>query len=156
MLNDGIFSLLGRNFPAPSNRRRLLDGSIFSLLGRNFLLGRSFPAAFAEGNASSHIRMYLAEVLVCSGLSRAIGRRLWETLREGVRERLSWMQRPGAECSSGTRCEYGVLSSARVDPPNRSSRLDDELGRLEVEIADRYRHHFFMLSSGSCRAHQQG
>jgi hypothetical protein len=100
--------------------------------------------------------MYLAEVLVRPVLSHAIGRRLWETLREGVREGLSGVQRPGAECSSGARCEHGVLSSALVDPPNRGTRLDDELGRLEVEIADRYRHHFFMLSSGSRRAHQQG
>jgi hypothetical protein len=36
----------------------------------NLLLGRSRPAAFAEGNASSHTRMYLAEVLVCPGLKR--------------------------------------------------------------------------------------
>ena len=100
--------------------------------------------------------MYLAEVLVCSGLRRAIGRRLWETLREGVSEGLSWVQRPGAEGSGGARCEYSVLNSALFDLPNRGSWLDDEPGRLEVEIADRYRHHFFVLSSGSRRAHQQG
>ena len=80
--------------------------------------------------------MYLAEVLVRPGLRRAIGRRFWETLREGVRERFSRVQRPGAECSSGARSEYGMLGGALVEPLNRSPRLDDELGRLEVEIAD--------------------
>jgi len=29
-----------------------------------------------------------------------------------------------------------MLGSALVDPLNHSPRLDDELGRLEVEIAD--------------------
>ena len=98
--------------------------------------------------------MYLAEVLLCSGLRRAIGRRLWEALREGVSEGLSWVQRPGAECSSGARREYGVMCGALVDPPHRGPRLDDEPGRLEVGIADRHRHYLFTLSSGSSRAHQ--
>jgi hypothetical protein len=135
LLNSSIFALLGRNFPALRDRRRLLRGSVFAPLDRNFLLSRNLPAAFAEGNASSHTRMYLAEVLVCPGLSRAIGRRLWETLRERVREGLSGEQHPGAECSGGTRCEYGVLIGALVDPLDRGPRLDDELRRLEVEIA---------------------
>ena len=98
--------------------------------------------------------MYLADVLVCSGLRRAIGRRLWETLREGVSEGLSWVQRPRAECSGGACREYGVLCGALVNPPHRGPRLADEPGRLEVGIADRHRHHLFMLSSGSRRAHQ--
>ena len=100
--------------------------------------------------------MYLAEVLVCSGLSSAIGRCLWEALREGVRERLSRVQRTRAECSSGARCEYGVPGGALVDPLDRSPGLDDELGRLEVEIADRHRHHPLTLCIRSHHAYQQG
>jgi hypothetical protein len=68
LLNGSILALLGRNFPAPRDRRRWLGGSAFASLGSNSLLGRSLPAAFAEGNASSHTRMYLAEALVCPGL----------------------------------------------------------------------------------------
>ena len=140
LLNSSIVALLGRNFLAPKEHGRLLGESAFASLGRNFLPGRSLPATFAEGDASPHTRVYLAAVFVCPGLRGAIGRGLWETLREGVREGLSGVQRPGAKRSSGARCEYGVLSSAHVDPPNRCSRLDDEPGRLEVAIVDRYRH----------------
>ena len=99
--------------------------------------------------------MYLAEVLVCSGLSSAIGRCLWEALREGVRERLSRVQRTRAEGSSGARCEYGVPGGALVDPLDCSPGLDEELGRLEVEIADRHRHYFLTLRTSGCHAYQQ-
>src|SRR5918998_6473422 len=107
----------------PGKRRRLLDGRVFAPLGRGF-------PAFAEGNATFHARMYLAEILVRPRLCRAIGRSCWKTLWEGVREGLSWIQRLGAECPSGTSCEHGMLRGALVNPPDRSPWLDDELGRL--------------------------
>ena len=101
---------------------RLLNGSLVALLGRRtFLPGMSFSAAFAEGDASSHTRIYFTERLVCSGLSRAIGRHLWEMMREGVREGLFAWQRPGADCSGGTRCEYGVPGRVLVNPLNRGT-----------------------------------
>lgn len=50
-------------------------------------------------------------------------------------EGLSRVQRLRAECSSGTRGQYGVLGSALVDPLDRGPRLDNELGRLAIEIA---------------------
>jgi len=49
-----------------------------------------------------------------------------------------------------------VLGGALVDPLHRCPWLDDELGRLKVEIADRHRRHFLTLRIGVGRDHQQG
>jgi hypothetical protein len=49
-----------------------------------------------------------------------------------------------------------VLGGALVNPLNRCPWLDDELGRLEVEIANRHRRHFLTLRTDVGRDHQQG
>jgi hypothetical protein len=48
-----------------------------------------------------------------------------------------------------------VLGGALVDPLHRGSWLDDELGRLKVEIANRHRRHSLALRTGVGRDHQQ-
>jgi hypothetical protein len=136
----------------PGNRGGLLD-----CCGGRLLNGGAVALGFAEGDAALHLRVYLADVPERSGLyCAAIGRWSWETLREGVGKGLPRVQRPGDECSGRASCEYSVLGGALVDPPNRGSRLDDELGRLEVEIADRDRCYFLALRTGIRRDHQQG
>ena len=136
----------------PGNRGGLLD-----CCGGGLLNGGTVALGFAEGDAALHLRVYLADVPERSGLyCAAIGRWSWETLWEGVGKGLPRVQRPGDECSGRASCEYSVLGGALVDPPNRGSRLDDELGRLEVEIADRDRCYFLALRTGIRRDHQQG
>jgi hypothetical protein len=49
-----------------------------------------------------------------------------------------------------------VLGGALVDPLNRGSWLNDELGRLKVEIVNRHRRHFWALRTGLGRDYQQG
>ena len=126
------------------------------LLNRgSWLNGGCFTLGFAEDDATLHLWVYLTDVPKRPGLYCASIRR-WsrKTLREGVDEGLPRIQSPGEKCSSRTGCEYSVLGCALVDPLNRGPWLDDELGRLEVEIANRHRRHFLTLRTGVRRDHQ--
>jgi hypothetical protein len=129
-----------------------------SLLNRGSWLNDScLTLGFAEDDATLHLRVYLTDIPEHPGLYCASIRRWpWEALREGVGEGLPRIQSPGEKCSSRTSCQYGVLGGALVDPLDRGPWLDDELGRLEVEIADRHRRHFLTLRTGVRRDHQQG
>jgi hypothetical protein len=128
-----------------------------SLLNRGSLLNDScFTLGFAEDDATLHLWVYLTDIPKRPGLYCAsIRRGSWEPLREGVGERLPRVQGLGEECSSRTGCEYGVLGSSLVDPPNRGPWLDDELGRLKVEIANGHCHHFLALRTSVGGDHQQ-
>jgi hypothetical protein len=50
------------------------------------------------------------------------------------REGVAWLQRPGVERPVVR--SHGVRGVALVGPPNRRTRLDGDLSRIEAEILD--------------------